>query len=237
MLPLFQSGIVFLLLIAFMTDHCCQLIIKCKYHVIRRLVQKQFSEDDEDEYTSYHESSSEAEAVHLYKQKLQRCLDYGDVGKFSFGTPGVIAVDAALLLTQFGFCVGYFIFVGSTIQSLFPLTATNHSSINNSTNLTLTAEHVDSVYFPSEWTNNNSFHASYSLVSTTPDPSWTISTAPSLKLLVLFPLPLFLLFAYIRRLRNLGGISVLANFCIFFGYLAVLYILISGKCCITDEKL
>ena len=34
------------------------------------------------------------------------------------GTKGRVLVDSSLLLTQFGFCVGYFIFLGNTLHAL-----------------------------------------------------------------------------------------------------------------------
>ncbi|XP_033743181.1 uncharacterized protein LOC117329364 [Pecten maximus] len=48
-----------------------------------------------------------------------------------------------------------------------------------------------------------------------------ISTAPDLKILVLTPLPLFLIFALIRSIRNLSWISVTANVSILGGCVAV----------------
>ncbi|XP_069124866.1 uncharacterized protein [Argopecten irradians] len=54
------------------------------------------------------------------------------------------------------------------------------------------------------------------------------STAPDLKLLVLTPLPLFLIFALIRSIRNLSWISVTANISILGGCVAVfLYMIVN----------
>ncbi|XP_021358618.1 uncharacterized protein LOC110453783 isoform X2 [Mizuhopecten yessoensis] len=54
------------------------------------------------------------------------------------------------------------------------------------------------------------------------------STAPDLKLLVLTPLPLFLIFALIRSIRNLSWISVVANVSILGGCIAVfLYMIVN----------
>ncbi|CAH1795480.1 unnamed protein product, partial [Owenia fusiformis] len=55
-----------------------------------------------------------------------------------------------------------------------------------------------------------------------------VSTAPNLEYLVLIPLPLFILFAYLRSIRNMGIVSAVANLSTFVAYFSVLYYLIEG---------
>ena len=67
---------------------------------------------------------------------------------------------------------------------------------------------------------------------TTPIPTPSdvmISTAPSLKLLVMIPLPLFLITALVRNIRLLSPFSTIATLSLFVGAIAVLvYMLIGG---------
>lgn len=174
------------------------------------MMQKQFPDDDD----------NDDDLVNSYKSRLLKCMNFGDVGKFTYGRPGLIAVDAALVFTQFGFCISYFIFVGNTLQNVFPSVLSNRTEIDN-------CSFINNTNSSSPAQTDESFNVD--MMSNITGSIWRISSAPSLKLLVLFPLPLFLLFTFVRRLRNLGGISVVANLCIFFGYFAVIYILSTGK--------
>ena len=63
-----------------------------------------FGDDDNDELRE-----------HMFKH-----MTYGDIGKLSFGSWGVGVVNFCIAMTQFGFCVGYSIFIGNTIHSLVP---------------------------------------------------------------------------------------------------------------------
>ena len=56
-----------------------------------------------------------------------------------------------------------------------------------------------------------------------------VSTAPPLELLVLIPLPLFIVFAYIRNIRAMGGISILANCALFIGFFTMVAYMIQGR--------
>ncbi|RUS91370.1 hypothetical protein EGW08_000887, partial [Elysia chlorotica] len=147
-----QSGLVLglccLIAIASMTDHCCHLIVKCKYYAIDRMLNRkcgrQFipvkqEEDDDDDWDSDDSSENHGVKVSEHYKKLQRNFTYGDVGKAAFGRAGLFIVNACLVFTQFGFCVSYFIFVGNTIHSLFPFTNPNATysffDLHNATHL------------------------------------------------------------------------------------------------------
>jgi len=45
---------------------------------------------------------------------------YGSVIHAVFGTPGTIIVDILLIFTQFGFCIGYFIFISQNLANILP---------------------------------------------------------------------------------------------------------------------
>lgn len=73
--------------------------------------------DSDSEDNSDYEVVNHAE-VH---EHITKNMSYGDVGKLAFGSVGVGIVNFCIGLTQFGFCVNYFIFIGNTIHSLFPV--------------------------------------------------------------------------------------------------------------------
>ncbi|XP_050393949.2 uncharacterized protein LOC126811930 [Patella vulgata] len=133
------AGMIGLFLIASVTDHCCHLIVKCKNLAIKKVLRehrKQLlgdiaEEEEEDDHRDDYFSEMKA--------KMKRSLTYGDVGQIALGNIGLYIVNACILLTQFGFCVGYFILIGNTIYSMFPLAtcdilrnSTNQSFINMS---------------------------------------------------------------------------------------------------------
>jgi hypothetical protein len=57
----------------------------------------------------------------------------------------------------------------------------------------------------------------------------TVSTAPDLKLVVLFPLPVLILTSLIRNVRYLAPISSIATFALFAGAISVLGHVIKGR--------
>lgn len=366
---IFQLGIGGLLFIASLTDHCCHLIVKTKYHAIRKvsklhmanvnrdenenpkknreskytasfhsrkyslmssdeesdkcsLVDKNsYSSDDEDEeYVIY-----DIDEVSVMEQHMMKHMSYGDIGRLSFGRAGTFIVNLCIVLTQFGFCVAYFIFIGNTLYSMFPYhVCVNYIANNTSGNVTESNSttlvplcrnmYVDLVPSSRDHNRNKTTHRtkrvanmnedtflsttmtplynpdneSTALFSTTssitnfstdipyigtttqktvvtttnenattttlstPTPTPTteetttsaphagidwddISTkiltknAPSLKLLVASPLPLFILFAFIRTVRKLGFISVLANTAILIGCISVFIYVLVGE--------
>eukprot|EP00047_Mylnosiga_fluctuans_P017265 m.60122 g.60122 ORF g.60122 m.60122 type:complete len:430 (-) comp7006_c0_seq2:144-1433(-) len=99
-----QAGIILgsvgILVVAVVTSHCCQLIVKCKRTAVAKIAMGVNNSDEiEDAACS---------------------LQYGDVAIAAIGNNGRALVDTFLVLTQFGFCVSYFIFIGSTLNALAP---------------------------------------------------------------------------------------------------------------------
>ncbi|XP_064602591.1 uncharacterized protein LOC135468322 isoform X2 [Liolophura sinensis] len=188
------------------------------------------------------EGSVDEDEMKVVHNRLLKNLTYGDIGKLSFGNPGLVLVNMCLLFTQFGFCVSYFIFIGNTFYTLFPthnVTQTNSSIYNTSALPTFlnpvdpleetgsltrqTYEDVDAEYFYSSNIVGNS-----SASNLTQDWSFiSVSSAPRLEYLILVPLPFFVMFAIIRKIRHLGVISILADVSIFVGCVCVfVYLLI-----------
>ncbi|XP_062612262.1 uncharacterized protein LOC134274037 [Saccostrea cucullata] len=286
-----------LLLIALLTDHCCHLIVKTKYHAIKRVIamykagtsktssadkdssSELFSSDEDEETVIY-----DLDEVTLMEQHLLKHMSYGDIGQISMGKIGRIIVNICIGVTQFCFCVGYSIFLGNTIFSLFPSKVCNNaildvdnvsissdvpscelrylgllpssnirpakrslpdlisnaSSLENTEN-TMISSLMSSALLTGNLTDlvttalplNISFSTLAPHINVTSVAMLNItgevtqSTAPDLKLLVLSPLPIFLLFALFRNVRKLGFISVMANVSILVGSASVfLYLVI-----------
>lgn len=204
-----QMGLVVLAVVAIVTDHCCDLIVKCKYIVIQKLLEnRHVSASLNGNKKYYNENGEPVENGHTLKEQMTKTLSYGDIGKMAFGAPGVMVVNACLLFTQFGFCVAYFIFIGNTVYTLFP-----HRNTTESTSS-----------MPSGFAQADNSSMMYNVSSQV-----YRSTAPDLRLLVLVPLPLFIVFAFLRSVRHLGAISVFANASIFLGCVVTLSYVVTGK--------
>ena len=296
MFPLFQLGIIGIAVMAFLTDHCCHLIVKTKHHVIDKMLQNRVSgrSSKHRNYETLNNRQKEAiveprtndfeniqtndttplvqsnSASHTRtdnnahendendkdtKEYMLKNMTYGDIGKLAYGHLGVGIVNFSIGFTQFGFCVGYFILIGNTIHSLFPERLCNtinetsncHSfkrtgenninlvgvmtkspaSINNmstgldnfGTTLIPTLETIAVNVTPTHLTNTTAVEMIRTIVS----------DAPDLRTLVVAPLPVFIFLVFIRSVRYLGIISVIANTSMLIGILAVIGFLLSGN--------
>ncbi len=201
------------------------------------------------------------EHIEMHEKHLGRTLSFGKIGKMTMGKIGTILVDTSILITQFGFCTGYFIFLGSTARSVlfeflhyhafnastinqsFPLIPTNSSLLANSslyvTPVASLQQNITSISYNSTFnynlisdnsTINNNFHSviqkmksPFTHKTLQENKPWTFA------LLLTIPAPLLILIAFIRDLRKLGPVSVLANGAITGAFLATgIYILV-GK--------
>ncbi|XP_028406582.1 amino acid transporter AVT3B-like [Dendronephthya gigantea] len=190
-------GIIGLVVIAYITDHCCVLIVKCKKAAIDQMMNStyQYSYDDgSDEYRKLEERKKRK------RSNLEFTISYGDLGRIAMGRWGSLIVNAALIVTQFSFCVNYFIFIGDTLTRVWPLANKNHTS-----KPTLNAT---------------------SLLGASP--SEKHPSAPSAIYLMMIPFPFFLLQTYVRNMRNLGPLSSVANACVFLGFFSILGFILNG---------
>ena len=173
----FQLGIIGMLVIAFLTDHCCHLIVQTKHHAIRKILGKgsqSSSAGNKQNYKSYDNppdsgmddedsedalfvsrnvtvNSDEEDGMLTSAERhehIVRHMMYGDIGKLCFGKYGLGLVNFAIAVTQFGFCVAYFIFIGNTVHSLFPKDKCQVSYGNES-------RHCDRVYNISDELSRN----------------------------------------------------------------------------------
>ncbi|XP_022096680.1 proton-coupled amino acid transporter 1-like [Acanthaster planci] len=209
-------GIIGLLLIALATVHCCHLLIKCKREVIQNIVQANFPCENQP-------NSDEAHMRGILCSLLEKRLSYGDVASLVLGKFGTILVNFALLVTQFGFCVNYFIFLGNTFEKMFPHYLPYVAVVGSNSSTRAPAYEV---FYQELQIRDDIVHVSNSSTASYILPVSLVSKSPGYSILVLIPLPLFILFSYLRSVRHLGPVSVIANIAIFIGYCSMLsYIL------------
>ncbi|XP_077992695.1 uncharacterized protein LOC144446744 [Glandiceps talaboti] len=114
-------GIIGLIIIASMTDHCCHLIIKCKNEAISRLHSIHYTPSKVDLEAEDSNDGELAKSGEELLEHFEASLTYGDLGKLCMGEIGIVLVNIGLCITQLGFCTAYLIFLGTTIGSFFPL--------------------------------------------------------------------------------------------------------------------
>lgn len=128
-------GILGVLGIAALTDHCCQLMVRCKYYVIEIILAE--------ERQAGHLSEEELCELEI---KLGRTLGYGDIGRKIFGNWCYHLIQVAVWFTQFTTCVAYFIFIGNTVYEFFPIVPVAVGIHNNSRPLNNLPAHYDLGY-------------------------------------------------------------------------------------------
>ena len=157
-------------------------------------------------------SGDDSDKSSMFRLHLQANLDYTDLGRLTFGRWGAFLVSTCLVITQLGFCVGYFVFIGNAFDSLVapapiappapPLNVTSRLSMVMAPGLS-------------------------------PDDSPLPPESSSLALLVLAPFPLLAAFTMFRDVRQMAPLSIMANIVILGGLLGVLFYVISGIHCLT----
>lgn len=70
--------------------------------------------------TSDDDNTSLAWDLEELRESLSVHIDYADLGRQTIGDWAATCINFCLAVTQIGFCVGYFIFVGNTLHSLLP---------------------------------------------------------------------------------------------------------------------
>ena len=259
--------------IAALTDHCCQLIVKCKYLVIDDLCYKEmYTKQDSSSGKDESDEAASENVAHL-RRRLMKSLNYADIGKLTFGKYGAIIINFFIALTQTGFCVNYYIFVGNTLHGFFAGQPDASGSTNTSgnyshstplmmnemlntmaTGLLSLSPNVSSAGNTTTITESPVFdHSTPHSYSTEPDtmsftlelstgaPNTTINSSdilpptsstpsgPPLELLVLTPMPIYIIFTLFRNVRQMSVISFIANVSCLIGYGSVLIYILAGK--------
>ena len=91
--------------VAFLTDHCCNLLIECKRHLVEALCIEEAGR-------------RENEVSALYKRRLELEMTYSDVAHLAYGPWGSRLINVFLVYTQMGFCIGYAVFIGNTLHNM-----------------------------------------------------------------------------------------------------------------------
>eukprot|EP00762_Andalucia_godoyi_P003385 ANDGO_06623.mRNA.1 Vacuolar amino acid transporter 4 len=202
----YALGAVGMVLVAWLTDFCCALIVDCKKFVLDDLERKRAYESSSassssslsssgagiaasrgmmtvmgDLGKSSHPSSrkdataaSTTDSINTEysavdeREALEMTFTYEDAARAAYGKWGVRVTKSVLFFTQFGFCVGYFIFLGQVLHSLLP-------DVN-------------------------------------------------ILLCVAMPFPFCLGLSLVKDMRKFSGISMVANICVFSGYVVVLIV-------------
>ena len=89
--------------VAFLTDHCCNLLIECKRHLVEALCIKEAGR-------------RENEVSALYRRRLELEMTYSAVAHLAYGPWGSRLINVFLVYTQMGFCIGYAVFIGNTLH-------------------------------------------------------------------------------------------------------------------------
>ncbi|CAD5113387.1 DgyrCDS2560 [Dimorphilus gyrociliatus] len=110
-------GICGLILIAVLTDHGCQLMVRCKHRIIRFIC-------------ALYPNVLEEDCTKV-RIKLERTVGYGDLAHHVLGEMGYHVVQASVFITQYLTCVQYFIFLGNSIHKMFPVDHHSNSTINH----------------------------------------------------------------------------------------------------------
>ena len=203
---LFQLGSVGVLIIALITDHCCQLIIKCKKAAVQKVL---------DTVPQSNDVESQVTKMEVLRNTVEKRMLFGEIGRIALGKWGVLLVNVALLATQYGFCIGYFIFMGNTIASMFPTAPPGHDV---STKTPLPPHNSSNISNTTSPTNSPTSHRALHVYHT-----------PPFAVLILVPLIPLILFSYIRGVRRLGPISFAANVALFVAFISVVGYMLSGK--------
>ena len=193
------STILGVLLVALLTDHCCVLIIKCKKMIIANIVSER------------RKQGAGEEALRKELIDLGRDLTFGRVAKVCLGQKGVVLVNVALMVTQFGFTIGYFIFLGNTMRSIVKyflvvdVSNTNNHHESGVANISAAASHNFTFLV-----NNITVSKSYYFENFPITPRF-LNSSRGFVCLLLVPLPILILIAFVRNLRKLAPVSVIAN--------------------------
>lgn len=160
------------------------------------------------------------EEIRVLREEVEQEMTLGDIGLIAIGKWGIRIVDMALVLTQTGFCVAYFIFIGNTLQDMFPVNwiDKNNHTIANGTNITHFGNLINNGDITSQ---RNATPLVPALVAET--------TAPPFVLLLLVPFPFIVLMSFVRNVRKLGPISGVANVAILVGFVSLLTHILRGE--------
>ena len=247
-----QGGVIGVFLIATLTDHCCQLMVRCKYYAIDKIIERETQEHDLD--------PAQQDAM---RTELGRTLGYGDIGRTVFGGWCYHLIQFAVWFTQYTTCMCYFIFIGNTIQHLYSTTPAvmplypgdqnrsdtravpmlflphlfnQQAGIEPSPNTAQTSTddplewQVEVMNATTAWTNTTNVTTTTTTAMPAPyiEPEH-VTTAPDLRYIVMFPLGFFILTSLIRKVRLIAPFSTIATIALAIGIVSVFTMIFVGE--------
>lgn len=127
-------GVIGIAIITFMTEHCCLLLVDIKESMYRPIGTAVGIDDHRNNRCAGHGTSRDADATDVIDPEdpsprddsehrrqdvpIQSTPSYGDIAYFAGGRNAERLVNIALVVTQFGYCVGYLIFLSQTLHDV-----------------------------------------------------------------------------------------------------------------------
>ncbi|OAF66938.1 Proton-coupled amino acid transporter 2 [Intoshia linei] len=188
------AGILGLTLIAFLTNHCSQVLINCKTKYIESIICH--------EEKKVHELKETDRKI--LKSELEKNITYSDLGRLIIGPWAAHLIRISIIISQYLTVVGYFIFIIHSISNLLP----NYFP-NDKNNTTITF----GITLSTIYTSQNSMHLNNFI-------DWPSHLKYAI--VVMIPLPFFYFCGFFRTVRKLSIISCFATIFLLFGIVAVL---------------
>ena len=181
------------------------MIIRCKVHIIDKLCAEHVANSSDD---------VGREELEEFRERLQLTVSYGDIGRRVYGAWCYQLVQFAVGFTQFNWCIVYFIFVANTVYVMFPL-----REVNSSTPIPPTSPRSAEI---DEGIHGIALTRSNSTIS-------YVSTAPDLRIVVLWSIPFLICTSLVRKVRFLAPLSSVASVALVLGMISVAIFLVIGK--------
>jgi len=232
-------AIILLLIIAIATDHCCAMIVKCKDIIINEKLKK------------LRKKGVSEEGVKDEALILGKTLSFGQMGKICLGRSGVLAVNISVIITQLGFTIGYFIYMGNTMRTVLKyfFVHTVQTNITNTTIITTNTPLTTKIFTTTLNTTTTNYFNLFNDVSNTSivetlsnnyvtsisggpfsQASLISNSSLTFAIFLIIIAPILILISFVRDLRKLGPVSVIANVSIIVAFTAtVSYILAKMK--------
>lgn len=131
-------GIIGLIVIALITEHCCLLLLNIKKSMYLPMSSDTSADDLDSDIDAADDSDGETisrglvdienlrtnhgRSNHTVCARNDPVPSYGDIALYSGGRVAEVVVNAALVVTQFGYCVGYIIFLSQTFHDILSST-------------------------------------------------------------------------------------------------------------------
>lgn len=104
-----QLGFFGVALVASLTDHCIQMLVRCKADIIRKACEKEFAT-----------GQYNVRELTKFRKRLEQTIGFADISHRVLGNGFYHLTQFAVWFTQFSTIVAYFVVMGNTISALYP---------------------------------------------------------------------------------------------------------------------